>query len=61
MRLITAHKILISAAIVLALLLVIRSASIYASSHANSDLYQAGIGLVVAAGLAVYLRSLRGR
>jgi hypothetical protein len=58
MRLITAHKILIAASIVLALLLVARSASIYASTHVNSELYQAGVGLVLSAGLGLYLRAL---
>jgi hypothetical protein len=61
MRLITAHKILISAAILLALLLVIRSFVIYSSMHATSDLYQAGIGLFLAAGLVIYLRALWSR
>jgi hypothetical protein len=58
MRLITAHKILIAASILLALLLVARSAYIYASTQVNSELYQAAVGLLLAAALGVYLRAL---
>ena len=58
MRLLTAHKILISAALLLALLLTVRSAFMYASSHAKSDMSFAGLGLLFSLALALYLRAL---
>jgi hypothetical protein len=58
MRLITAHKILIGAALVLALLLTLRSSVIYASTHAPNYLVIALVDVVLAALLAVYLRAL---
>jgi uncharacterized BrkB/YihY/UPF0761 family membrane protein len=58
MRLITAHKILIGAALVLALLLIARSAFSYASSRAGGDLAFTAAGVVLALALAVYLRAL---
>jgi len=58
MRLLTAHKILISAALVLALLLTARAAFNYSANHMKSDGASAGIGLVLAAALGVYLRTL---
>jgi len=58
MRLLTAHKILISAAVLLALLLTARSAFNYSSSHVNSDAASAVAGLVIAAVLGAYLRTI---
>jgi len=58
MRLLTAHKILIGAALALALLLTARSAFSYASTHAPSDLAFAGASIVFAILLGVYLRAL---
>ena len=56
MRLLTAHKILIGAALALALVFALRSASNYASTHANSDLMYTGASLLVAVALGFYLR-----
>ena len=58
MRLLTAHKILIGAALVLALLFAARSAFSYASTHAQSDLVFAGASIVFGILLGVYLRAL---
>jgi hypothetical protein len=58
MRLLTAHKILIGASLALALLLTARSASNYASTHANSELAFAIVGAILAVALAIYLRAL---
>jgi len=58
MRLLTAHKILIGASLALALLLIARSASNYAATHANSELAFAAAGVVLAIALGVYLRAL---
>jgi hypothetical protein len=58
MRLITAHKILIGAAFVLALLLIARSAFSYVASRASGDLAFTAAGVVLAVALAVYLRAL---
>jgi hypothetical protein len=58
MRLLTAHKILIGASLALALLLTARAASIYASTHAHSELAFACVGAILALALAVYLRAL---
>jgi hypothetical protein len=58
MRLLTAHKILIGAALVLALVFAGRSVSNYASTHANSELIYAGASLALAAAFASYLRFL---
>ena len=58
MRLLTAHKILISAAIVLALLLAARAAFNYSSSQAKSDGASIAAGLVIAGVLSVYLRTI---
>jgi hypothetical protein len=61
MRLITAHKILIGASLALAVLLTARSASNYASTHANSELVFAGAGAILAVALGLYLRALWNR
>ena len=61
MRLLTAHKILIAAAAMLAVLLVARSATLYAKGHAPGDLITVGVGLLLVAILGIYLRSLRHR
>ena len=58
MRRLTAHKILIGASLALALLLTARSASIYASTHANTDLAFVGAGFLLAVALGFYLRAL---
>jgi hypothetical protein len=58
MRLLTAHKILISAAVVLAVLLAVRAAFNYSSTHMKSEAISAGAGLVVAGVLAAYLRTI---
>jgi hypothetical protein len=57
MRLLTLHKILISAGIGLALLLALRGAYLYTSSHLRSDAGTGLAGLVIAAILLTYLRS----
>jgi hypothetical protein len=58
MRLLTAHKIFIGAALLLALLFAARAAYGHGSSHANSDVIYAVVSLVVAAFLGLYLRFL---
>jgi hypothetical protein len=58
MRLLTAHKILIGASLLLALLLTARAASNYAATHAHSELGFAIAGAVLAVALGVYLRAL---
>ena len=58
MRLLTVHKILIAAGAGLALLLAVRGAFIYSSSHASSDAATGGAGLVIAGILLTYLRSI---
>jgi hypothetical protein len=58
MRLLTAHKILISAAVVLALLLAARAAFNYSSSQVKSDAASAVAGLVMAGVLGAYLRTI---
>jgi hypothetical protein len=58
MRLLTAHKILISAAVLLALLLTARAAFNYSATRAKSDGASALAGLVLAAGFGTYLRSI---
>jgi hypothetical protein len=58
MRLLTVHKVLISAAIVLALLLVARAAFNYSSSHSRSDAASGVAGLVLAGVFGAYLRSI---
>jgi hypothetical protein len=58
MRLLTLHKILISAAVLLALLLTARAAFNYSSGQAKSDAASAVAGLVVAGVLGTYLRSI---
>jgi hypothetical protein len=58
MRLLTAHKILISSAIVLALLLAARAGFKYSSSQAKSDVASLLAGLVIAGVLAAYLRTI---
>jgi len=58
MRLLTAHKILISAAVILALLLAARAAFNYSSTQAKSDAASIGAGLVIAGVLSVYLRTI---
>jgi hypothetical protein len=61
MRLLTAHKILISAALFLSLLMTVRAGVIYASSHANSDVVFAVLGLLLSVCLGLYLRAIWGR
>ena len=61
MRLLTAHKILITAAAILAMLLVARSAMLYAKGHGPGELITVGVGLVLTAILGAYLRSLLRR
>jgi hypothetical protein len=58
MRLITAHKILISAALALAVLLAIRAGFNYSSNHMKSEASSAVAGLVMAGVLAAYLRTI---
>jgi hypothetical protein len=58
MRLLTAHKILICAALLLSLLMTVRASLIYASGHANSDAAFAVLGLVLSVCLALYLRAI---
>jgi hypothetical protein len=58
MRLITAHKILISTAVALSLLMSVRAAVLFASGGAASDLIFAVVGLALAVALALYLRTL---
>jgi hypothetical protein len=58
MRLLTAHKILISAALVLALLLAVRAAFNYSSRQVKSDAASAVAGLVAAGVLGAYLRTI---
>jgi hypothetical protein len=58
MRLLTAHKILISAAVVLALLLAARAAFNYSSTQAKSDAASIAAGLVLAGVLGTYLRTI---
>ena len=58
MRLLTAHKILISAAVALAVLLAIRAAFNYSSTQAKSEAVSALSGLAVAGVLAAYLRTI---
>ena len=58
MRLLTAHKILISAAVVLAVLLAIRAGFNYSSTQVKSEALSAVAGLVVAGALVAYLRTI---
>jgi hypothetical protein len=58
MRLLTAHKILISAAVVLALLLAARAGFNYSSSQAKSDVASLAAGLVLAGVFGAYLRTI---
>jgi hypothetical protein len=58
MRLLTAHKVLISAAVVLALLLAARAAFNYSSSQAQSDAVSVAAGLLTAGVLGAYLRTI---
>jgi hypothetical protein len=58
MRLLTAHKILISAAVVLALLVAARAAFNYSSTQAKSDAVSIAAGLVIAGVLSSYLRTI---
>jgi hypothetical protein len=58
MRLLTAHKILISAAIVLALLLAARAGFNYSSNPSKSDVASLLAGLVIAGVLGAYLRTI---
>jgi len=58
MRLITAHKILISAALALALILSLRSGVLYSAHHARTDAVLAAVALGVAFLLGAYLRQL---
>ena len=58
MRLLKLHKILISAAVGLALLLAARGIFNYSSSHVKSDGATGLAGLVIAAILLMYLRSI---
>lgn len=58
MRLLTAHKVVISAALFLSLLMTVRASVIYASSHANSDVAFAALGLSLSVCLGLYLRAI---
>ncbi len=58
MRLLTAHKILIATAVLLGLLLTIRSLALYATDHASADLRYALGELALTVALAFYLRAL---
>ena len=58
MSLLKAHKILISAAVILAFLLAARAGFNYSSSHAKSDAGSVVAGLVIAGVLLVYLRTI---
>jgi hypothetical protein len=58
MSLLKAHKILISAAVLLALLLAARAGFNYSSSHAKSDAATGVAGLVIAGVLLAYLRTI---
>jgi hypothetical protein len=58
MRLLTAHKILISAAVALALLLAVRAAFNYSSTHAKSEVASAAAGVAIAGILGAYLRTI---
>ena len=58
MRLLTAHKILISAGAGLGLLLAARGAFNYSSTHVSTDLATGAAGLVIAGILLTYLRSI---
>ena len=58
MRLLTAHKILISAAVALALLLTVRAAFNYSSTHMNSEAVSALGSLALAGVLTAYLRKI---
>ncbi|HMI86127.1 MAG TPA: hypothetical protein VK550_18660 [Polyangiaceae bacterium] len=56
MRLLTAHKVLISAAVVMALLLAARAAFNYSSTQAKSDVASVVAALMIAGVLGAYLR-----
>jgi hypothetical protein len=58
MSLLTAHKIVISAAVVLALLLAARAGFNYSSGHAKSDAASVAASLAIAGALLVYLRTI---
>jgi hypothetical protein len=59
MRLITAHRILIGAAIAFFVLYAVLQARIFLTRGSALALVQAVVALAVAAGLRVYFRSLR--
>ena len=58
MRLLTAHKILIAMGAGLALLLAARGAYLYSANHVSSDAATGVAGIVIAAVLLTYLRSI---
>jgi membrane protein YdbS with pleckstrin-like domain len=58
MRLMTAHKITIGAASVLALILAVRAALLYSSNHDRSELAHVAIAIVILLALGAYLRSI---
>jgi hypothetical protein len=60
MKLITAHRILIGAAIAFFVFYAVVQGRHYLASGGTVDLVQAIVALVIAAGLRVYYRSLRG-
>jgi hypothetical protein len=61
MRLITAHKILIAAALVLSLLLTARGIWMYGRTHQRTEASFAATGVLLAVPLGLYLRALRRR
>ncbi len=58
MRLLTAHKILIASAVLLGVLLTVRSVVLFATNHVTSDLLYALGELSFTVVLAFYLRAL---
>lgn len=61
MYLIKVHRILIASGIALCVLYTVLQARQYASSNASADLIRAFVALALAAGLALYFRSIRTR
>jgi hypothetical protein len=61
LRLLTAHKILIAAALVLALLLTARSAFLFFARQSRADAPFAAASFALAVTLGWYLRKLLGR
>lgn len=59
MRLITAHRILIATAIAACLLYAGREVVHYTSAHSMAGILRLGLSIAAAAGLSLYLRSIR--